>query len=34
VDPNHLRAAYLENLEKFRAELKQAATGTASTWCR
>ena len=23
VDPNHLRAAYLENLEKFRAELKQ-----------
>jgi uncharacterized protein (DUF58 family) len=23
VDPNHLRAAYLENLERFRAELKQ-----------
>jgi hypothetical protein len=22
VDPNHLRAAYLENLEKYRAELK------------
>jgi uncharacterized protein (DUF58 family) len=23
IDPNHLRAAYLENLERFRAELKQ-----------
>lgn len=23
VDPNHLRAAYLDNLEKYRAELKQ-----------
>jgi uncharacterized protein (DUF58 family) len=23
IDPNHLRAAYLDNLEKFRAELKQ-----------
>jgi uncharacterized protein (DUF58 family) len=23
VDPNHLRGAYLENLEKYRAELKQ-----------
>ena len=23
VDPNHIRAAYLDNLEKFRAELKQ-----------
>src|SRR5688572_20992171 len=23
IDPNHLRAAYLENLDRFRAELKQ-----------